>query len=143
MLVLPIKFVNHLDWYHFFGMPTKIWKSQNFTVQSFGKEWVSILLTPILAYFPTNVLMRWQLHLMHSFLINQFQIIIFLKMSIRFVIHLNRCVLCHFINKTRPLLAYFGVKKNIYHAGLMCRINFFLTNFGMITIQTHQFRYCP
>ena len=32
------------------------------------------------------------------------------------MICLNRCVPCHFINKTRSLLAYFGTKKNIYHA---------------------------
>ena len=46
-------------------------------------------------------------------LIYELQMTIFPKPSIRFAIRLNRCVPCHLINKTRPLLAYFSAKNII------------------------------
>ena len=48
-------------------------------------------------------------------MIYELQMTIFPKPSIRFAIRLNRCVPCHLINKTRPLLAYFSAK-NIMRA---------------------------
>lgn len=46
-------------------------------------------------------------------LINQFQMTIFSKLSIQFVIRLNRCIPYYLINKIRLMWAYFGAKKYV------------------------------
>lgn len=71
-------------------------------------------------------------------LLNKFEIVIFSKSSIRFVIHLNRYVLCHFINKTRPMLTYFGAKKFDIMRNPRITLTI-LTNFSMTAIQTINF----